>query len=347
MFKKIIAITLALIFCLCAVSCSSKNEDGAPDGMMSVTLANEPFTLYVPQNWTPNTASGYSSAQYTAIDGLSVSARYSASADETLTAEEYNEASLASITDFVLSSNEYYDSKIEVIEKNVAALLDGKDAYRITYKITKNEVRMVCSQTTVKHGSDFITLYTYCPESKYDDTRKEIFEDIREAFKLGKRVENKGVQLVDKDTPDGMKLASNPDLNYRFFVPKQNWICDPENGATEARYDESGNPTVTVTAYLPDTSMKLEDYFPFCEESYKKVLPEYSRPDAPVSRKVDGRNALSYTYTTVVEGVTIKINQTVFIYDSSFYTITYTAIADSYEAHISDVNQMLDNFKFK
>ena len=43
----------------------------------------------------------------------------------------------------------------------------------------------------------------------------------------------------------------------------------------------------------------------------------------------------------------MKIMQTMFVFDSSFYAITYTAKADKYDAHLSDVEAMLDSFKLR
>ena len=39
--------------------------------------------------------------------------------------------------------------------------------------------------------------------------------------------------------------------------------------------------------------------------------------------------------------------QTVFVYNGSAYSITYTALADRFDAHIDDVVRMLDEFRFR
>jgi hypothetical protein len=89
--------------------------------------------------------------------------------------------------------------------------------------------------------------------------------------------------------------------------------------------------------------MTADEYFDSCEEQYKTELSGYeliSRSE----RKVYDRNAVCFTYKTVYGGKEIKIMQTVFIYNDLAYSITYTAHADRFDAHIDDVNAMLDAF---
>ncbi|MBQ8849512.1 MAG: DcrB-related protein [Clostridia bacterium] len=337
MIKKLTAILLALLFCLCAFGCSAKDEN-APEGMKSATVSGEPFTLYVPESWTSNTVSGISGAYYSAVDGLSVSARYYTPA-EAMTKDAYLDACVASLT------LEYAENQFTLTEDKAAATLGGKDALRISFEFTVGDAVTVCSQTTAEHGGDLISLYTYCPKSEYEN-RSETLEEIRAAFVLGEKSTASAAEVITKDTPEGMKLASDEDIEYRLFVPKT-WICDPTSGASEAYYPESGKPNVTVTSFVPDTSMSVKDYFLRCEEEYKKELDGYTRTDEPAERKIDGRTAYSYTYSVTVGDTEIKIMQTVFVYDSSFYTITYTALSDSFDAHMSDVEAILNAFKFR
>ena len=61
---------------------------------------------------------------------------------------------------------------------------------------------------------------------------------------------------------------------------------------------------------------------------------------------MDGRSALSYTYSVTFESKTVNVRQTIFIFDSSFYSVTYTAFEESFETHLADVELMLDHFTF-
>lgn len=341
MLKKLTAVLLALIFCLCAVGCSGTDPD-APEGMWSATVDGEPFTLYVPQSWTLNTTSGISSAFYSTREGLSVSARYYKPA-EAMTKEAYLDLCISAL------SQEYAEESFLLTENKAAATLGGKDAKRISYEFKNGETVMKVSQITAASEGLLISLYLYCPKAEYED-RKEVLEEIRGAFKIVGKPDNKGTVVTPKGTPEGMKLASDEDIEYRFFVPTS-WVCDPKSGASEAYYDESGRSVVTVTSYVPTSSMSVKDYFKLCEEKYKAELPEYTRIGDAVECKVDSRVAYSYTYETTVEGRRIRIMQTIFVHDSSFYTITYTALAEegcnNFELHLDDVKKMLSEFRFR
>ena len=341
MLKKLTALLLALIFCLCAVGCSQTDPD-APEDMRSATVDGEPFKLYVPQSWTLNTASGISGAYYSALEGLSVSARYY-KPDGAMTKEAYLELCISAL------GEEYAEAEFSLIENKAAATLGGKDAARITYEFKIDKTVMRVSQITASSEGLLISLYLYCPKAEYD-SRKEVLEEIRGAFKIVEMPTEEGKVVTPKGTPEGMKLASDEDIEYRFFVPAT-WVCNPESGASDAYYPESGSSSVTVTSYVPNSSMSVKDYFEFCEEKYKKELPEYTRIGDAVECKVDGRTAYSYTYETTVEGRTIRIMQTILVYDSSFYTITYTALAEegcnNFELHLADVQKMLSEFKFR
>lgn len=336
MIKKLLAVLLALLFCLCAVGCSEKDPD-APEGMKSATIDGEPFALYVPLAWTVNTASGISGAYYSTVDGLSVSARYYTPSIAT-TKDTYLDLCLASAAD------EYANMGYELVENKLGATLGQKDALKISYEFDRGEIRIRCSQITAEHNGDLVSLYLYCPKSELE-ARSEVLEEIRGAFVLKDKGEAPA-EVITKDTPEGMKLASNKDIEYRLFVPKS-WICDPESGASEAYYPESGKPNVSVTSFVPKTSMSVKDYFLLCEEGYKKELPEYSRDAEPTERKVGDRTAYSYVYSVKAGGSDIKIMQTLLAYDSCFYTITYTARAEDFEEHMNDVNAILDAFRFR
>ena len=334
--KKIIAVLLALLFCLCAAGCSNNDSD-APDGMKSATVEGEPFALYVPESWTSNTASGISGAYYAPVDGLFVSARYTTSA---LDKTEYLKSCISEY------EKEYADREFVLIEnESTAAMLGGKDAAKISFEFKSGETVIRASQICVSSDGMLISLYIYCPKAELE-SYGEAIEEIRAAFKIVGKSEYKAEAVTTKDTPEGMKLASNKDIEYRFFVPMA-WECDPTGGASEAVYPESERSSVTVTALVPDSSMSIDEYFLSCEEKYKTELEGYERVGEPVERKVDGRTAYSYTFRTVAGGRSIKIMQTVFIFDSSFYTVTYTATEDNFDTHLQDVDLMLDAFRFR
>ena len=150
---------------------------------------------------------------------------------------------------------------------------------------------------------------------------------------------------ANTDIPDGMKIASSDKIEYVMYVPSS-WICDSTSGVSEAYVSESGRPNVTVTSYSYDTEMTPSSYFEACEEEYKDILDGYELLES-TERKVGDRAAISYVYTASVDGVQVKIMQTVYDYNGMMYSFTYTALEERFDAHLDDVEDMLDAFRFR
>lgn len=334
MLKKIIALTAALVLCLCLVSCSQADAD-APDGMHSVTLAGEPFRLYVPTNWASNTASGVSGAYYSSNETAMVTARYHTPSDASMTAEAYIE----------LCAESYAASLDGFTEQERTATVLGKeDAVKLTYQIMNGAQTMSCFQIAVCYGGDIISLSGYCASDLYELLRADL-DAIISAFVLCEKTDPQGEEVIDKHTPAGMEIASADHLEYRLYVPTV-WVCNAENGMSEAYYPESGKSNISVTSYAPQESASVQNYFLSCETLYAESLPGYERLSES-TRQVADRTAYSYVYRATVDGADFRIMQTVLAYNGMFYSITYTALADNYDAHLADVEAILNAFTFR
>lgn len=335
MLKKIIALALCvLLLALPLVSCGK--SDGAPDGMQSATLEGEPFLLYVPASWSLNTRSGVSSAYSYANDKMIVSARYTAPSDPAQTLEQYMvacaEGYVKVMKDFTL------------VTLSEAALLGGQDARRMEYTVTDAGKTYTCVQHTTLYEGLFVSLYFYYLTDRRDAVAEE-FESIRAAFTLTALSEPTGDELVDKNTPEGMKIASAKGDAHRLYVPKS-WICDSESGKSEAYYPESGKPNVTVTIYVPDGSMTVDEYLTSCTTRYTEALSGYEAVST-AERQVAGRRALSHTYRASYDGMSFRVMQTVLSDGQAMYSVTYTALDDRFDAHLADVERILDTFTFR
>ncbi len=335
MLKKIIALALcALTLVLPLASCGK--SDGAPDGMQAAHLAGEPFCLYVPEGWSINTKSGISGAYSYANDKMIVSARYHAPSTPAETLDTYM---VSCAERYAKTMKDFY-----LVTLGDAALLGGKDARRMEYTVTESGKSYTCVQHSTLHDGMFVSLYFYYL-TEHRDAVAEDFEKIRAAFVLTALAEPAGNEFVDKKTPDGMKIASAKNDAHRLYVPKS-WICDSESGKSEAYYPESGKPNVTVTIYVPDESTSLEDYFATCEARYAESLSGYERLSA-TERRVAGKRAMSYTYRASYDGLQFRIMQTVFADSYAMYSVTYTALDDRFDAHLADVETMLNVFTFQ
>ena len=333
MIKKIFAALLAVLMCFAVVGCSGDGD--APDGMQISSLEGEPFKLYVPDAWTVNTQSGISCAYYSALDNITVSARYFTPADSSLTLDDY-------ITGVCVD----YSNTLELFNlvSNSPAVLGGADAKVLVYTAKHEGKDFTFRQVITRHGGDFVFLTFYCPTELYEDNSAQ-FDSIVSAFVLCEKSADTGDCVTDKKTPAGMKIASADHIEYRLYVPTS-WVCNSQTVKSEAYYPESGRPNVTVTSYSPDSDMTAQQYFELCETEYRQTLSGYAFI-CQADRTVAGKSSVSYTYTVSYGGTTVKIMQTVLVYSGLVYSITYTALADSFDGHMDDVNSILDSFTFR
>jgi len=336
--KKILSIALIIIMTFALASCSISD---APEGMQSATVAGEPFILYVPKTYTPNTQSGISSA-YMTFDAehnnsVVVTARHFTPAAE-MTIDEY-------VSMLVTSYSESgTDTELTSLS---ATVLAGLDAKKLEYTLTENGKTYSVSQYVTKHKGDMISLTFYVvtdtPEMFTDG-----IEQILTYFTLADKVASTGDNKVDKHTPEGMKIASSDSLEYRLYVPTA-WICNSESGVSEAYYPESDKTNVTVTSYSPNTSITLEKYYELCDENYKNTLAGYTVTKVTKDKKVADCDAIELEFEAKYGETRYVIRQVMVYYPQVdlFYNITYTATAESAPLHADDFEAIIAAFTFR
>ena len=261
--KKIIAVFTAIIFLILPLSACSSGES-VPRGMVLASAEDEPFKLYVPEGMNVNLDSGISGAFALSPAKIVISARYYTPADPEMTVAEYiaycEQGYADSLTEFAVISHD-------------PAILAEKDAVKLIYTAKMDSISYTCTQYTVLHNGDMVSLHFYIPTDAVS-TYTEVANAVTSNFRLCDKAEPKNDELVDKNTPDGMKIASHDKIEYRFYVPKS-WICDSESGISEAYYPESEKTNVTVTSYSPDGELSAADYVALCEDEYKTAISGY------------------------------------------------------------------------
>lgn len=332
--KRFTALAAALILCLmCLVSC--QKEDSVPDGMKLASRADEPFKLYVPDEMTINTDSGLSSAFVTSPEKFIISARYYTPADATMTLEQYMQ----------YCAEGYADSLVSFELKSIdTAVLSGADALKMSYSAKIDGLDYSCSQVSVSHKGDMVSLNFYLPVASVD-RYAEVVGDVTSAFVLCDKPEPQNDELVDKKTPEGMKIASGDKLEYRLYVPKS-WICHSESGKSEAYYPESERSNVTVTSFSPEGAMSAAEYIAECEKKYAESIKGYSTVEK-ADTKVAGKDAISLTFTSSYDGISFKIKQVTFVYSGMVYSITYTSTSERFDSHLADVDKIIAEFTFR
>jgi hypothetical protein len=153
--KRIIALTLALIFVAFAlISCSAVNPD-APIGMQ---LASDPeinkYYFYVPEGWTVDMSTGITSAYVSSVDHSSVNVAYGVPSESTL-AEfwENRKSHFYSVFD-----------NFTVIEEGVSMEIDGHSTARYNYTAEYEGVEYQFLQYLIIRGS-YVYIITYTAEN--------------------------------------------------------------------------------------------------------------------------------------------------------------------------------------
>lgn len=338
MTKKITALILLLALCICCL-CACGEDDGIPDGMYDVALEGEPFILYVPGSWTDNRDSGISSAYYSINNAITVSARY------------YTPDGDISLTEYVNSAEATYTSELKDYkrsDRNEKSLLGEKTAVRLQYTFDKNGESITVLQYYAEQGEGehriIIMLSIYYSTASLTDEYSEMFDQIVTEFRFrdGFVVSD---EKVDKNTPEGMKIASAETAEYLFYVPKS-WKCNSADKHCSAYYPDANRSNVSVTSFAPSERMTAEEYFKASEEIYKTDIQGYERlGESDV--EISGIASKSYEYKAVYDGVEYMIRQTVVSYADLIYSITYTSLAEVYVDHIIDVDVMLASFRFR
>ncbi len=335
--KKFLSIIFIIIITLSLAACSVSD---APEGMQSATVAGEPFMLYVPKTYTPNTASGLSSA-YMTFDSdynnsIVVTARYF-TPDTDMTIDEY--------VTFLSESYTASGTNTELVSLS-ATVLGGLDAKKMEYTLTNNGKTYSVRQYITKHKGDMISL-TFYISTETPELFEDGIEEILTYFTLTDKVPVTSDNKVDKNTPEGMKIASSDNLEYRFYVPEA-WICNSESGVSEAYYPESEKTNVTVTSYSPNEAMTLDSYIEMTDKNYQNTLAGYSVEYITKDMTVADKPAAELAFTAKYGETEYVIRQVIVYYPQLelFYNITYTATADA-PLHTEDFEAMIDAFTFR
>lgn len=348
--KRIISLVLLscmLIASFALVSCS--DDDGAPDGYQLVAKYGDKFRLYVPtQGWTPNTDGGITSAIFSIDPHVSVGV-YLADDAEGRTVDEYWEYSEP------LMKIELVNYEIVGSEKE---MLGGKNAMRYVYTA---DVSVAGKTEPVKYkylmilceneGEIYVFLYSAPAESHYEANMEDV-EGIIENFTFAEAYtgKNSGETPSGVEIPEGMKLASFDEHPYLFFVP-EDWVINEGSVISAAYVSEEDKSNVSLQMYMvseKEIDKTVEEYFAECEERYKKVFASYTLIEDECGEiDMAGKKARKYVYEIENGGVQYKQLQAIVVKGGVFYTLTYTALPENFDSHISDVDEMIAAFKIR
>lgn len=341
---RLAAVLLALACLVSLVSCrGGDDEEQVPDKMQCASREGDLFRLYVPSSWNLLQEAGQSGAYFSMTDKVTVTVHAYDNPD-TLSADRYTkEVYLPSVEAGLGCQLQTEDGT------PVGGTLGGVAATVVSYSAAWGENKIFVSDILAAwEGKIYVLSYRTGEETR--DTYADIYAEIVKNFVFSDKPypAKDPVNTVDPDAeaPEGMQLASNDDVAYRFYVPAQ-WTLDRRLPTSSAYVSESDRSNVSVTVYMPDSDhMTAEEYFDMVQTELKNTLQEVS--DASVEEtELDGRPARIYTYRANVGGDTYCFVQTVAAYRGMVYTITYTATPEHYEEHLAEYRAILSAFDFR
>ena len=337
---------LLALFLLCGglVACSKESE--VPDGYQYATCNGEYFLLFVPTQWTVNTESGISGGCYSLMEGTAVSMTEVPFDKPSVEGEDDTTATLADF--FAAHMAEIATLKGYTSEKELDATLGSYKAKDITYSATVGEDVYRYRQVLTKVSGRFY-LFTYSSKAdsfnQWLDTVDEILENVVfTAYPFEGSEDTK--KTPDVESPAGMKLVTNNDVAYRFFVP-ETWVIGDADAAALVYASESDRSNVTVTAYAAPDGYSVANYWEDTEKYYKDALKDYTLTADPAESTMGSKKATVYEYTYSLGGVTYKCRQSICVFGYMIVVMTYTALPENYDAHMGEVEQMQAELTFR
>lgn len=352
---------ISVLTLLCFSSCSDKD---IPEDYQLVVRTGDTFRLYVPtQGWMPNTGSGVTSAYYsvstaeTGNPAASVSVYIPDDATECESVAEYWEICKNKL------SNELDDFN-HLSENDENTSLGGESAKKYIYTakmytgVENSDADIVVTykfmQVMAMHNGKIYVLVMSAPESQFEARAEEMngsYEDddlgIIGYFKFADAyVSDDDKKYSTKtDIPDGMVLASSKERPYTLFAP-MGWTVDESSDITTVYASDKSN--LTVQYIMPSEAEHSADkYLDACLDRYKSMLSDFVSEEATETTigGVDG--SLICEFSGSSGGVKYKFKQAVVLKGEVYYVITYTALSENYDTHISDVDKMIECFSLK
>ena len=122
---------------------------------------------------------------------------------------------------------------------------------------------------------------------------------------------------------------------------------DLTTGATSAYCSTEDPSSISVMTWeLPNTDTTLDEWWQMNLEDISMVFQNVE-PAEPENLTIGGVHGQKYVYTADLGEFSYKILQAAAIKSGSVYLITYTSLADTYDAHAEEVNNMISFFLFR
>lgn len=148
----------------------------------------------------------------------------------------------------------------------------------------------------------------------------------------------------DDGVPAGMKRASDEMADFTLYVPEE-WNVDMATAAVGAYYSASDPSSVSVMAWgLEYADANLDDWWEINLSEIEKVFTNVEIISED-NLDVDGLYAKRYVYSASLGDYDYTIMQAACLKRGAVYLFTYESIPENYDAHLTEVDEMLANLK--
>ncbi len=362
--KNIFGSTLLLLLCAAlvlvgTVGCSAPLEDdeNPPAQMQNATIAGAPYRLFLPADWNLTVDAGVSGGYYSMNDAAKISAELYDNADGLSETEFWSTVMQPQLKDTF--GGELEVEKDDPIKTTLGTVFNdvnyAVEAQAVRYSGILGHIVYKGMAVIAPFGGQMLVL-TYLAQEDVYETYLDGMEAAVLNFRwLGRPYEpSEPTHTVDPDAeaPAGMKLASNDDVAYRFYVP-ESWVLNTALPTSSAYVSESDRSNVMVTVYMPEEdTLTAEQYWEMClaelqGEDEKESVIRNLEVLSDTEGELDGRPSHTYVYRGDVNGKTYRFSQTIAAYRGMVYTLTYTAQDTVFESHLDAVTQMIEAFDFR
>lgn len=363
--KKTAAILLCLCMLLGMASCSAGSEDHIPEGMQIASCAGADYYLYVPTSWNLNTTYGVSGA-YFSLDTLSNVSVQKYEQTEVLKSEmqanglersgDRIEWYFANYCSPLLESASVEDSYVirnEELGISYETTFGGENArqYRVQTYYNGQTIQML--QVIAERRDAFYVFTFMAADSLYDSlwTAVEAMISYFQFTDTPYYPEEYSKEIdPNAEAPAGMKLASNKEVAYLFYVPAD-WALD-QYQRVFAAYCSDCRASVSIVPYMLDndvTSMSIDEFFSASKAELESVgTVEMLTAEPNKEAKLGGVPAYAYRYRFTMDGRSYEYYQVIAPYKGMFYSLTYTAPDQAtYTEHLDEVKQIISVFEFR
>ncbi|MBE6602105.1 MAG: DUF1795 domain-containing protein [Ruminococcaceae bacterium] len=357
---KLLALLLCVAMLFSFASCNKDADKDVPRGMQNATVPGADFRLYIPTSWNPNLAYGVSGgyASLTRLSNVSM-VKYPITEEmlTSLPAPDAENAANERIDWFyttqcrpTLELVSLQGSFVEVAPK-AADLINNLNAIRYHEKGNVDGKTVHFVQVLTERANAFYVFSFTVLDELYERLLPDV-EKILDNFVFADTPYEPDDYLKSLNTsakaPEGMQLASNGEVAYRFYVPKT-WSVNRDERIFSA-YVADDRTSVSVIPYMPDGSnISTHDLFVMSENAMKATagVDGYELFSHDSEATLDKRPADRYHYRYTVGGISYHYVQVIAAYKDKLYCVTYTALPAYFDAHLAEFEAILAAFEFK